>query len=72
MKCVTFSPDGRWLVSGGADGVIRIWDHAARQLVLTQPAHKNTVYGVAFNADGTQLASSGFDRTICVWNVIAG
>jgi hypothetical protein len=26
QKCVTFSPDGRFLVTGGADRLVRIWD----------------------------------------------
>jgi WD40 repeat protein len=33
VKALALSPDGRWLVSGGWDKVLRLWDLASRQVV---------------------------------------
>lgn len=42
VSCVRFSPDGRWLVSGGADGVVRFW---AVEDLLAGAHGKSTVRG---------------------------
>jgi glucose repression regulatory protein TUP1 len=51
--------------------VYRIWKLANDQLteVLAQPAHRNTIYGVAFDPSAQRLATGGFDRTIHVWEL---
>jgi WD40 repeat protein len=70
--CVTFSPDGKQLVSGGSDHAIKVWSVAdgtvVRELVnpalkngpgLTPQAHPGWVYGVRYTPDGKFLVSSG-------------
>ena len=34
-NCLSFSPDGRFLASGGQDGAVKIWDAAAGQHAAT-------------------------------------
>jgi len=48
---------------------VRIWNHRSQRQEHAEPAHKNTVYGVAYSPNGKLLASAGFDRTIHVWSV---
>ncbi|MFN7767066.1 MAG: hypothetical protein ACK5UC_07660, partial [Planctomycetaceae bacterium] len=71
IKCLATSHEGEWLASGGGDGVVRIWKLVNNQLteVLAQPAHRNTIYGVAFDPAASRLATGGFDRTIHVWEL---
>jgi glucose repression regulatory protein TUP1 len=71
IKCLATSREGEWLASGGSDGVFRIWKLANDQLteVLAQPAHRNTIYGVAFDPAAHRLATGGFDRAIQVWEL---
>ena len=69
IRSLAFSPEGQLLAAGGTDGGIRLIGVRDRRPVSTTPAHKNTVYGVAFNATGKLLASAGFDRTIHLWKI---
>ena len=67
---MAFSPDGKTLASGSADGTTRLWDMATRQQI-GEPlsANANQVYSVAFSPDGKTLASGGADSTVRLWDV---
>jgi WD40 repeat protein/serine/threonine protein kinase len=63
--CVEFSPDSNWLVSGGWDAKVKVWDV---QKVLQgdiqaefelEHANRIRVWGLAFSPDGLRLASGG-------------
>ena len=72
---LTFSPCGRYLVSGawwrrGLDKTpIRFWEVATGENVYTLWSHSTDVQDVAFSPDGTLLASGSFDGTILLWNM---
>ncbi len=58
-RCVAFSPDGRWLAAGGADGLVRVWDLADGATPPVLYNHGAAVHGVAFSPDGKRLVSTG-------------
>jgi WD40 repeat protein len=68
VASVAFSPDGRWLASGGADRTVRLWDLTAGKLAHTLTRHTNKVESVAFSPDGVLLASGSLDGTIVLWD----
>lgn len=71
---LAFDHTGR-LVSGGEDGVVRIWP-AVEPFLPTQPprlaqllnGHQGRVRAVAVTHDGLQIASGGEDGTIRIWD----
>jgi WD40 repeat protein/serine/threonine protein kinase len=72
VRCAALSPDGRWVVAGGADGSVRLWDTGPLRQHRTLRGHAGPVLGVAVDREGRRLASAGADRTVKVWDLRSG
>jgi len=53
-----FSPDGSRLATGGADGLVTVWDVTRQARLHRLKGHRAAVGALAFSADGRQLASA--------------
>src|SRR5262249_17703897 len=69
---VAFSPESRWLVTGGERNTIKIWDLAkGGELLNTLEGHRGEGYAIACTSDDNDrwmIASGGEDCTVKVWN----
>jgi WD40 repeat protein len=69
---VAYSPDGRLLVTAGADGTVRWWDTGTGQETLTVPGNGTPLSSVAYSPDGHLVAAAGADPTVRLWDAATG
>jgi WD40 repeat protein/tetratricopeptide (TPR) repeat protein len=62
-RCCAVTPDAAELVTGGARGVLRVWDAATGAITGTLAGHTGTVGRCAVSPSGSLLASTGPDGT---------
>ncbi|KAF3220257.1 hypothetical protein TWF679_009636 [Orbilia oligospora] len=71
VRAITFSSDGRVLVSGSYDKTIRLWN-APRTPPQILEGHNGYVSAITFSSDNKILGSSSTDETIKLWNTTSG
>ena len=72
VNCVAISPDSQTLVSGSADGTIKIWNLNTGIKFRTLEGHSDKINCVAIAPDGKTFASGSSDKNIKVWNLHTG
>ncbi len=58
-----FSPDGKWIALGGADGAVHVIPVDAKEPVRRFELHSDWVMDVACTPDGKMLVTGGRDKT---------
>eukprot|EP01028_Stygiella_incarcerata_P000873 TRINITY_DN1138_c0_g3_i2.p2 TRINITY_DN1138_c0_g3~~TRINITY_DN1138_c0_g3_i2.p2 ORF type:complete len:161 (-),score=34.00 TRINITY_DN1138_c0_g3_i2:191-673(-) len=72
VRTVRHSSDGRFLLSGGSDCAVVLWDLATRTPLRTFPGHSDVVRSVELSPNGKFLISGSSDSTIRFWEVANG
>jgi WD40 repeat protein len=70
INAMRFAPDGRTVVTSGADGNVIVWDVERGELRETFSAHgEGAIWGLALSSDGRTLYSAGTDARAIVWDL---
>ncbi|CAO3623480.1 unnamed protein product [Cunninghamella echinulata] len=73
LLCVTWSPDDKYLLTGGQDDLVTIWSFMEHRVVARCHGHKSWVTGVAFDVKKCyeniyRFASVGEDCKLILWD----
>ena len=66
---VAYSPDGRYLASGGFDRALRLWDRATGDEIRAYYGHEGFVRALAFSPNSQWLVSVSEDHNVKLWEV---
>ncbi len=69
VNCVGFHKGEKpYLLSGGDDKLIKVWDYMLRTCVHTLEAHQNNISAVMFHPDLPLIFSAAEDGAVMVWH----
>jgi hypothetical protein len=72
VTSVAFSPDGRYVLSGGDDNSLKLWSLHRGQELRSYRGHLDNITSIAFSPDGQFILSGSLDTTTRIWAVEAG
>jgi hypothetical protein len=69
LSACRFSPDGSLILTGGIDGVARIWETTSAKQLAASPKSRGYITCVEFSPDGTRFATAHSNGTARIWRV---
>ena len=67
VYAVAWSPDGKYIASGGDEIAVHVWDAATGHTLYLHKGHKDIIWKIAWSPDGKEIASASQDGTVLVW-----
>jgi serine/threonine protein kinase len=68
---VAWSSDGKYIVSGGRDKTVQIWEAGTGKRTLMYKNHTSYVYSVAWSPRSNRIASTSFGN-VHIWDATSG
>ncbi|XP_055527884.1 periodic tryptophan protein 2 homolog [Wyeomyia smithii] len=70
LNCVTYSPDGQMLATGGLDGKVKLWNISNGFCFVTFSEHSSSVTAVEFSGNKKFFVSSSLDGTVRAYDIV--
>ena len=72
IASIAFSPDGKRIVTGGYDHLVKVWSGVDGHLLAVLTGHTEEVLKVCFSPDGRLIATASSDHTARIWDSQSG
>ena len=66
-----FSIDGKYIISGGSDKLLMLWDAAIKEDSVIPRGHASRVNACVFSPDGKLIVSASNDSTLKLWDAVS-
>ncbi|XP_077864932.1 U3 small nucleolar RNA-associated protein 15 homolog [Saccoglossus kowalevskii] len=67
--CGCFRNDGKLLIAGGEEGLVRLFDLGSRSILRTFTGHQRPVHVNRFTSDNVHIISCSDDKTVKYWDI---
>lgn len=69
VNSLVFTSDSRFLIAGGEDTSLRVWDVDAQRQIQESFSHNSYIKSVAISPNGRRLATASWDRQVIIYDV---
>ncbi len=69
INCIAFMPDGKHLISGGENKIVKMWNIISGDCLRQFEGHTGVISTLSVSNDGQFIISAGYDKDIRLWNI---